>query len=258
MSGSGSGTLAGEIAMVTGGSGAIGEAIARRLAADGAAVAILNRHAETGERAAAALTGAGHRALSVECDVRYRPQVRAAVERVIAEWGRITILVNTAGIGVHEPFLDLADETWENVLAVNLTGMFITSQEVARRMVRSGGGTIINMGSIAAHIAHSAQAVYATSKAGIEALTRAMAFELAPVGIRVNGIAPGTIATPFLDGILSEDARAARVRRIPMGRLGTPEDVAGVVAFLASRDAQYMAGCMVRIDGGLLFAGVRA
>jgi NAD(P)-dependent dehydrogenase (short-subunit alcohol dehydrogenase family) len=254
----GRGVLQGEIAVVTGGTGAIGEAIARRLAEEGAAVAIVNRRGEASERTAAALIDAGHRALPVQCDVRYRPQVRSAVERVIAEWGRISILVNTAGITMREPFLDVTDETWNNVLAVNLTGMFMMSQEVARRMARSGGGAIVNMGSIAAHLAHSSQSAYATSKAGIEALTRAMAFELAPMNIRVNAIAPGTILTPFLDGTLSEEARAGRVRRIPMGRLGTPEDCVGAVVFLASRDAQYLTGCVVTIDGGLLFAGVRA
>jgi len=250
-------TLSGEIAVVTGGGGAIGQAIAHRLARDGAAVAIFDVDAAAGQRVAAELTGAGHQALAVECDVRHRTQIRAAVETVVGAWGKISILVNNAGIGSRAPFLELTDDHWQRVLGVNLTGAFMTAQETARHMVRTGGGSIINMGSAAGRMAHSEQTVYATSKAGIEALTRAMAFELAPVGIRVNAIAPGTIETKFLTGILTAEARAERVRRIPMGRLGTPEDVASVVAFLASRDSVYVTGCVLPIDGGLLFAGIR-
>jgi NAD(P)-dependent dehydrogenase (short-subunit alcohol dehydrogenase family) len=250
-------SLSGEIAVVTGGGRGIGRAIAQRLAHDGAAVAILDIDAAAGQRVASDLKGEGHRALSLECDVRHRTQIHTAVDAVVAAWGKISILVNNAGIGARAPFLELTDDAWQRVLGVNLTGAFMTAQEIARHMVRTGGGTIINMASAAAQMAHSEQAGYATSKAGLEALTRVMAFELAPLGIRVNAIAPGTIETEFLTGMLTAEARAERVRRIPMGRLGTPEDVAGVVAFLASRDSGYVTGCVLPIDGGLLFAGIR-
>lgn len=250
-------SLSGEIAVVTGGGGGLGRAIAQRLTLDGAAVAILDVDAAAGQRVASELRGEGRQTLSIECDVRQRTQIRAAVEAVAGAWGKISILVNVAGIGTRAPFLELTDDAWQEVLAVNLTGTFMASQETARHMMRTGGGSIINMGSAAAHMAHSEQAVYATSKAGLEALTRAMAFELAPLGIRVNAIAPGTIETEFLTEMLTAEARAERVRRIPMGRLGTPEDVASVVAFLASRDSGYVTGSVLPIDGGLLFAGIR-
>ena len=255
--GSGAGRLTGEAAIVTGGGQGIGQAIARRLSEDGAAVAILDLNVETGQATAAALSTAGGRAIFVQCDVRRRPDVRAAVDRVAQSFGGVTILVNNAGIGRRAPFLELSDETWNAVLEVNLTGAFIVAQEVCRHMARAGRGSVVNLGSAAAHMAHSEQAVYSVSKAGLEALTRVMAFELAPAGVRVNAVSPGTIATEFLSGMLTPAARAAREQRIPFGQLGTPEEVADVIAFLVSNDARYVTGSSIPIDGGLLFAGIR-
>ena len=255
--GTGAGRLTGETAIVTGGGQGIGKAIARRLSDDGAAVAILDLNAETGQAVAAEIGAAGGRAIFVHCDVRKRPEVRAAVDRVAQTFDGITILVNNAGIGRRAPFLELSDETWNAVLEVNLTGAFIVAQEVCRQMVRAGRGSVVNLGSAAAHMAHSEQAVYSVSKAGLEALTRVMAFELAPAGVRVNAVSPGTIATEFLAGMLTPAARVAREQRIPFGRLGTPEEVADVIAFLVSNDARYITGSSIPIDGGLLFAGIR-
>jgi NAD(P)-dependent dehydrogenase (short-subunit alcohol dehydrogenase family) len=256
--GTGAGRLTGETAIVTGGGQGIGRAIARRLSADGAAVAILDINAETGKAVAAELGADGGRAIFVPCDVRKRAEVRAALDQVAQTFEGITILVNNAGIGRRAPFLELSDETWHAVLEVNLTGAFIVAQEACRHMARAGRGSVINLGSAAAHMAHSEQAVYSVSKAGLEALTRVMAFELAPAGVRVNAVSPGTIATEFLAGMLTPDARTAREQRIPVGRLGTPEEVADVIAFLASDESRYMTGATIPIDGGLLFAGIRA
>lgn len=251
--------LAGDVAIVTGGSQGIGRVVAARLAREGAAVAILARTEANVRAAAEELSARGAEALGVPCDVTDRAEVRAAIAAVVRKFGRVTILVNHAGLFRHAPFLDVSDELWAEMLGVNLTGMFIVAQEVAREMVRLGvHGRIVNMSSAAAHIAHSDQMVYGVTKAGIEAMTRGMAFDLAPHGIIVNAVAPGTIETSFSLGNLSGEAVAERVRRIPLGRLGDPAEVASVIAMLVSPDASYVTGAVVPIDGGLITAGIRA
>ncbi len=252
------GRLANEVAIVTGGGGGIGSAIARRLADDGATVVILDKDGRAAEMIAGELKNNGRRAGLVECDITRREEVHAAVARVAEAHGRISILVNNAGIGRRASFLELSDEAWNDVLAVNLTGSFIVAQEVCRVMVPAGRGSVINVGSVAAHMAHSEQAAYATSKAALEGLTRAMAFELAPLGVRANAVLPGTVATGIIKGMLQGEERFERERRIPFGRLAEPEEVAAAVAFLASDDARYMTGSLVVVDGGLMFAGIRA
>jgi NAD(P)-dependent dehydrogenase (short-subunit alcohol dehydrogenase family) len=250
--------LAGEIAVVTGGSHGIGRAIARRLSSEGASVAILARNEANARAAADELVASGGRAIAISCDVTKREQVQSAIDAVTAHFGSLTVLVNDAGIFRPASFVDMTDRLWAEILDVNLTGMFIVGQVSARQMIKQGVGRIVNMSSSAAHIAHSDQTAYAVTKAGIEAMTRAMAFELAPFGIIVNAVAPGTIETSFSTGVLSKDAIAARTRRIPVGRLGQVEEVAAVVAFLASADASYMTGATISIDGGLVIAGVRS
>ena len=249
--------LAGEAALVTGGAQGIGLAAAVRLASEGAAVVIADVDADRADRAAAELAARGLAVTAVGCDVRDRQAVRAAVTLIAERHGTLTVLVNNAGIIRMAPFLDLADETWSEVLGVNLTGMFIAGQEAARVMALRQYGRIINMASVSARIAHSGQTAYAVAKAGIEAMTRAMAVELAPAGITVNAVAPGTIVTSFSGGSLTPEAVAERIRRIPLGKFGMPADVAGVVAFLASSDAAYVTGAVITVDGGLTIAGIR-
>lgn len=250
--------LAGQIAVVTGGSRGIGQAIARRLSSEGASVAILARNESNARAAAAELAASGGQAIAISCDVTSREQVQSAVDAVTAHFGRLTVLVNDAGIFRPSAFVDMTDRLWAEILGTNLTGMFVVGQIAARQMIKQGSGRIVNVSSSAAHIAHSDQTAYAVSKAGIEAMTRSMAFELAPFGITVNAVAPGTIETSFSVGALSKDAITARTRRIPVGRLGQAEEVAAVVAFLASADASYMTGSVVSIDGGLVIGGVRS
>jgi NAD(P)-dependent dehydrogenase (short-subunit alcohol dehydrogenase family) len=249
--------LEGEVAIITGAAQGIGKAVAARLCADGADVAILDRNAQVGEATSSELRRLGRRVLFRECDVANRGSVRRGVKDVVDTFGYVSALVNSAGVGRKVSFLALSDEIWETVIGINLTGSFIVCQEVARQMIRRGRGAIVNIGSAAGQMAHSDQAAYSVSKAGIDALTRAMAFELGPLGIRVNAVAPGTIATEFLDGMLTLEARQERERRIPIGRLGSPEEVADVIAFLISNEARYVTGSVVPIDGGLLFAGIR-
>jgi NAD(P)-dependent dehydrogenase (short-subunit alcohol dehydrogenase family) len=251
--------LAGDVAVVTGGSQGIGRVVAERLAGEGAAVAVLARTEANVREVADAIAERGGQAVGLPCDVTDRAQVRSALAAVVERFGTLTILVNHAGLFRDAPFLDIPDEMWLQLLGVNLTGMFIVAQEAAREMVRLGvRGRIVNMSSAAAHIAHSGQTVYAVTKAGIEALTRGMAFDLAPYGIIVNAVAPGTIETSFSVGNLSAEAVAERERRIPLGRLGDPAEVASVIAMLASPDASYVTGVVVPIDGGLITAGIRA
>lgn len=249
--------LRGDVAIVTGASQGIGRAVAERLASEGAAVAILARTEQNVRAVADELVARGAQAIGVPCDVTDREQVRSAIDAVTARLGEVTILVNHAGLFRAAPFVDMTDAMWDELLRVNLTGMFIVGQEVARRMVAQRAGRIVNMASAAAHIAHSDQTAYAVTKAGIEAMTRTMAFELAPFGIIVNAVAPGTIETSFAVGALTSEAIVERVRRIPLGRLGDAAEVAAVIAFLASPDAAYMTGSVVHIDGGLTIAGVR-
>jgi 3-oxoacyl-[acyl-carrier protein] reductase len=249
--------LANEVAIVTGGAQGIGRAVATRLAAAVAAVAILDANAAGAKVAAAPLVADNRPAIGLACNVTNREQVRAAVAEVLARFGRLSVLVNNAGIVRRGHFLEVTDEAWADVLGVNLTGAFIVAQEVARAMVTQGSGRIVNMASVAAEIAHGNLTAYSVSKAGIAAMTRTMAFDLAPFGIAVNAIAPGTITTDFAVGALSEDERARRLQRIPIGRFGDTTDVAAVAAFLASSDAAYITGTVVTIDGGLVMGGVR-
>jgi NAD(P)-dependent dehydrogenase (short-subunit alcohol dehydrogenase family) len=249
--------LAQEVAVVTGGAQGIGRAISARLAGEGATVAILDANEAGAREAAACMVAEGRQAIGLACDVTSREQVRSAIAEVVTRFGKLTVLVNNAGIVRRASFLELTDQTWADVLGVNLTGSFIVAQEASRVMVAQGFGRIVNMASIAARIAHSNIAAYSVSKAGVEAMTRAMAFELAPFGIIVNAIAPGTIATSFALGTLPEEGQAARLGRIPVGRFGDAAEVAAVVAFLASSDAAYVTGSVIPIDGGLATGGVR-
>lgn len=246
-----------DLIVVTGGARGIGKAIATRLVAEGARVAIFDVDSEAGNDTASTLAGQAERARFLQCDVTKRREVEGAVEKLVSTWGPISGLVNNAGIGLRASFLELPQQSWDAVIGVNLTGAFIVAQEVCREMAKARRGAVVNMASAAAHMAHSDQSAYSVSKAGLEALTRAMAFELAPLGIRTNAVAPGTIQTEFLGGMLTEQAKADRVQRVPLGRLGMPQEVAATVTFLLSEEASYLNGSIVAIDGGLMFAGIR-
>lgn len=246
-----------DVAVVTGAGRGIGRAIARRLAADGAVVAVLDADGAGAEETTKLIHASGGSAMAVVADVSDRGSVGDAVEIVEAELGPITILVNNAGVAPTAPFLTLTDAEWESTIAVNVRGPFLLGQAVAWKMLRRGRGKIINVSSVSARTAHGDQTAYAVSKAGVEALTRAMAFELGPIGINVNAVAPGPIMTDLNRAILTEDERQSRVDRLPVGRMGEPEDVAAAVAYLAGPDSAFVVGTVLAVDGGFSVAGVR-
>ena len=247
--------FAGKAALITGGAQGIGLACATRFAAEGARVAIVDRDRAAGEAAARSID-----ATFIEADVSSKRAVDAAIASFVETASRIDILVNNAGITHAAEFLDLAEEDFDRVLAVNLKSCFLVGQAVARHMVATPGdddgerGAIINMSSVNAILAIPNQVPYVVSKGGIGQLTKVMALSLAPYGIRVNAIGPGTIATELAKkAVLSDQAARDRVlSRTPMRRLGLPEEVASIAAFLASAEASYMTGQTLFPDGGRL------
>jgi glucose 1-dehydrogenase len=239
------------IAIVTGAARGIGLACVRRFAAEGATVVLADLDDTAGSAAAAALPDA----LFVRTDVSRRADVEALVARTLERHGRIDALVNNAGIAHACEFLDLAEADFDRVLAVNLKSMFLCSQAVARAMVKHGvRGAIVNMSSANAIVAIPNQVPYVVSKGGVNQLTKVMAVALAPHGIRVNGVGPGTILTEMAkNSVLTDDAARRKIlSRTPLGRCGEPEEIAAVAAFLASDDASYLTGQTIYPDGGRL------
>jgi L-rhamnose 1-dehydrogenase len=245
--------LEGKVALVTGASRGIGRAIALRLAQEGAAVAV-NHPGEAKEalEVVRLIRSRGGKALSVRADIAYKRQVDRMVARVIERLGHIDILVNSAGICPFAEFLDITEETWDRTHDVNLRGVFLCSQAVARHMVERGiRGRIISISSIASYVGGIIQAHYCPTKAGVNLLMKSMATALGPHGITCNTVLPGTVLTDMNCVFLSEPQhRRQTIEHIPLGRLGEPDDVAGVVAFLTSDDARYMSGAELVVDGG--------
>ncbi len=239
--------LQGRVCIVTGGAQGIGEACARRFAREGAPVVIADIADARGQALAEELG-----ALYVHCDVGDKGQVEALVARCLAAHGRIDVLVNNAGIFKAADFLDISEADFDAVLRINLKGAFLVGQAVARVMAQAGRGAIVNMSSVNGVLAIPNIASYNVSKGGINQLTRVMALALADKGIRVNAVAPGTIATELAAQavLTSEQAKARILSRTPMKRLGEPGEIADVVAWLASDAASYLTGEIVTADGG--------
>ncbi|MFN9725979.1 SDR family NAD(P)-dependent oxidoreductase [Acidovorax sp.] len=237
----------GRVCIVTGGAQGIGEACVRRLAAENAKLIIADVDDARGQALAGELG-----ALYVHCDVGDKPQVDAMVAQALAAHGRIDVLVNNAGIFRAADFLDVTEADFDAVLRVNLKGAFLVGQAVARAMVSTGGGSIVNMSSVNGVLAIPNIASYNVSKGGINQLTRVMALALADRHIRVNAVAPGTIATELAARavLTSDEAKQKILSRTPMKRLGEPSEIADVVAWLASDAASYVTGEIVTVDGG--------
>lgn len=241
------------VAIVTGGDRGIGRAIALRFAREGAHIAIANRDEGRGRETVREIEGLGGKAAAVRTDLRRVAEIEAMVEAVVRQFGRIDILVNNAGVGAGKKALELTEDDWDQVIDTNLKGLFFCCQKVAPVMIRQKRGKIINVSSILAEVGFAGMAHYCASKAGVKLLTQGLAIDLAPHGIQVNAIGPGTIETDLNRATLAiPHERQVRLARIPMGRLGAPEDIPGAAVFLASDDSNYMTGQTIYVDGGRL------
>jgi 3-oxoacyl-[acyl-carrier protein] reductase len=247
-------TLEGKVAIVTGagrGGKGIGQGIALALAQAGADIAITARtNIADAEAVAAAVTALGRRALAIQCDVVDAASVESLFERTRQELGRIDILVNNAGMTKDGLLLRMSEESWDAVMDANLKGTFLCTRTAAKLMIKQRSGRIINITSIMGQIGNPGQANYSASKAGMIGFTRTVARELGARGVTVNAVAPGFIETQMTDA-LPEEMRKSTLERIPLGRLGTPEDVGAAVAFLASDAASYITGQILTVDGGM-------
>ena len=241
-----------QVALVTGASRGIGRAIALELGREGYAVCVnYLQHRQAGEAVAEALRDQGRAAIAIQADVADRQAVEAMVRTAEASLGPVTLLVNNAGISQQGLFQDVDDALWERYFAVNVTGARNAIQAVLPHMLSEKAGCIVNITSIWGLRGASCEVAYACTKAALVGLTRSLALELAPSGIRVNAVAPGCIETDMVRA-LGEETRAMLVEETPLGRLGTPEDIAHAVAFLASSKAAFFTGQILTADGGFI------
>jgi len=245
-------SLAGKNAIVTGGASGIGLATCRRLAREGVGIGAFDINEEGAERAAADLIATGARAVACKVDVSSRAQIGAGLERVHAKLGAVQILVNNAGMTSFRPFLEVTEDEWERIMAVNLKSMFLVTQAVLPDMLKAGWGRIINISSSSAQTGSARMTTYASSKGGVIAFTKSLALELATSGITVNNVPPGFVDTPMLQASTASIVGGiqGQAQSSPMKRPGRPEDVAAACAFLASEEAGYITGHTLSVNGG--------
>ncbi len=246
--------LAGKTAIVTGSTRGIGKGIAVRYGREGANVVVSGTNAELCEEVAELIRREGGSAIGIVCDVSDLDQINRLYDKTLEKFGEINIVVNNAGIAIFQPFIEVEPETVRKIWNVNLFGTFFSGQRAAKEMIRQGkGGKIINMSSISEEVGTADLTQYAMTKGGIKIMTKCMALELAQYGINVNAIGAGVIDTDIsMEEFSKPGMREETVKRIPWGRMGEPEDLAGTAVFLAHEDSDYVTGTTVYVDGGLL------
>ncbi|HLH71668.1 MAG TPA: SDR family NAD(P)-dependent oxidoreductase [Chloroflexota bacterium] len=244
--------LQGKVVLITGGGGEFGRAIGWRCAFEGADIVLADLNHVSVEKVAAEITETGRRVLPLPVDVTNGEQVHAMVNQAVATFGHVDVLVNNAGIFEHTPFLEISEASWDQMFGVHVKGTFLCSQAVLRHMVAAQiHGCIISLGSVAGLVGFAASEHYCAAKAAIIHLSKAMALEFGPLGIRVNAISPGTFQTRMNSWILEDPMlRESSLKSIPIGYFGSPEDVAAAVAYLASDDGRYVTGVNLVVDGG--------
>jgi 3-oxoacyl-[acyl-carrier protein] reductase len=244
-------SLSGRVALVTGASQGIGRTVALRLAKDGAMVAVAARNQEKLNELVTEISATGGKASAFALDVSDEEQVKSTIKAAIAQFGKIDILVNNAGITRDQLVMRMKRADWDAVLQTNLTSAYLCIQAVMSSMLKQRWGRIINITSIFGQMGQAGQANYSASKAGLIGLTMAIAREVGSRNITCNAIAPGFIETA-MTAVLSDEFKQTAIKQIPLGRVGSPEDVAGAVAFLASDDASYITGHVLNVNGGML------
>jgi NAD(P)-dependent dehydrogenase (short-subunit alcohol dehydrogenase family) len=252
------GKLAGKAALVTGAGSGIGRATAELFAAEGAAVAVLDLRKDAAVETVAKIAAADGRALALAANVSVADEVQAAVDEAVREFGRLDVLYNTAGVDSAGSVADAAEDNWDRAFDVNAKGTFLCSRAAVPHLTAAGGGAIINQGSVAALVGVPNFAAYCAAKGAVVALTRSMAIDLAARHIRVNVICPGTVYTPLMEPMLRargggdlEAGLAKTLVKYPIGRLGTPEEIATVALFLACDDSSFLTGTVLTADGGM-------
>jgi NAD(P)-dependent dehydrogenase (short-subunit alcohol dehydrogenase family) len=248
--------LENKVAIITGARRGMGKADALLMAKEGAKVVIADISQEECQLVVYEIEKAGGQAMAVKCDVSNKKEVDEMVQKTIEKFGKLDILVNNAGICQFKPFLDLTEEEWDKTIDINLKGYFLCAQAAAKEMVKQKSGVIVNIASIAMGqqgVGFPTLAHYSASKGGIVAMTETMALELGPYNIRVNAIAPGAIETPMIDPV-KQDPKVMEgiLARLPLHRVGRPEEIANAVLFLSSDDSSYVTGSVVVVDGGWL------
>ena len=253
-----------EVVVITGAANGIGEACALRFAEEGAKVACLDLAEEANEETAVACRKLGAEAVALRCDVTDGEGVKTAVGTIMEKWGRIDVLVASAGIYTGTPLADVPFAQWQRTLDINLTGAFLTTQAVAQIMMDQGSGSIINLSSMAGKTSWPASAEYSATKSGVIGMTRSVAMELAPFGATANAVCPGNTLTDMvrnvagkvgaMDGMTGDEWLQMRASDCPMQRLAEPWEIAGVIAFLASQDSRYLTGQAIEVDGGMILS----